>query len=160
MAHALQFIRRVFDHAEANVPPCLIMFLDWEKAFDRVSHPAPLGSLMRFNIPDHFEQFIGSLYPHPQFSVEVEGHPLDKYEHKCGIRQGYPLSPYSSLTVTTALSYEVYHRPNLTINERLPNSTFNDVSFVHDAARFAAGPKELQAVLQNRKNRRGERPPA
>ena len=104
-SHALQFIRRIIDYGEANVRPCLILFLDWEKAFDRVSHSALLSALRRFNLPEHFVQVIASLYRGPEFYVEVEGKASDHFQQRRGIRQGCPLSPYLFLIVMSALLF-------------------------------------------------------
>ena len=44
-----------------------MIFLDWAKAFDRVSPPAMLAALRSFGIPQHYADVIGDIYTERTF---------------------------------------------------------------------------------------------
>ena len=45
-------VRRLADFAEQGNDPLWFIFLDWEKAFDKLDHEKMFASLSRLNIPD------------------------------------------------------------------------------------------------------------
>lgn len=147
-SYAPAFIRRLIDLGEGNQQPVLAMFLDWETAFDRVSHSALFSALRRFQLPEHFVQITRSLHNQPEFFVEADGIPSERYIQQTGIRQGCPLSPYLLLVAMTALPHDVYHRPNLIVKDPLPNTSSNEVLFADDTAIFASSSHSLQALLR------------
>ena len=64
---ALQYIRRVIDYGESTNNQARLIFLDWEKAFDKVSHHWLFISMSRLNIAPHYINVIKSLYNQPTF---------------------------------------------------------------------------------------------
>ena len=69
---AIYIIRRLQDMAEQDHHHFHFLFLDWEKAFDRVHIPALLLSLDRLGVPPPLAQAIRSIYQHPTFFVEMD----------------------------------------------------------------------------------------
>ena len=70
-----------------------MILLDWENAFDRITHQALFAALEGFGIPDETISLIKQLYKNPTFFVEIEGEASDIAKQENGIRQGCPLSP-------------------------------------------------------------------
>ena len=54
---AIHILRRIMDQAEHCHQPLSLIFLDWSKAFDRVTPKALLNSLERYQVPP--------IIPHP-----------------------------------------------------------------------------------------------
>ena len=71
-----------------------ILFLDWEKAFDKVSQRMPLTALTRTGIPTKNVAISKAIYDEPQFSIKDGTNTTKHRKQHTGIRQGCPLSPY------------------------------------------------------------------
>eukprot|EP00975_Prorocentrum_lima_P026747 5622437-Prorocentrum_lima.AAC.1 len=53
------------DIGESSQLPVYILLLDWEKAFDRVSHAGLSAALGRLGVPDVLREAVMSLYQQP-----------------------------------------------------------------------------------------------
>ena len=62
-------VRRLQDIAEAGHQNIILIFLDWEKAFDKISHMRLVESLERMNIDSKMISNIKVLYEHPFFKT-------------------------------------------------------------------------------------------
>ena len=68
------------------------LFLDWEKAFDKIDHEELLKAIARFNLPDKILRILKSLYDSPLFYIADKMGNSEIKQQKTGIRQGRPLS--------------------------------------------------------------------
>ena len=48
----MHYVRRVMERGEQTGTTTLFVFLDWEKAFDKVRHQALFKALQKMNVPD------------------------------------------------------------------------------------------------------------
>jgi hypothetical protein len=84
----------------------LMVFLDMEKAFDRVSYDFLMGGLKTLGFGDHFMGTIGMMYNTtrpPQRRIYANGYYSDWFDIKSGVAQGCPLSPLLFLIVAQGL---------------------------------------------------------
>ena len=73
--------------------PFYMLFLDWEKAFDKISHTGLHSALEAFGLDPMYLKLIDALYADPQFTVAAGGQQSTTRTAHTGIRQGCPLSP-------------------------------------------------------------------
>ena len=70
-----------------------IIFLDYEKAFDRVNHNKLMECLQRCGIDGKDYNIIQNIYWEQKAKVRVGDLQLEKIEIKHGVRQGCIMSP-------------------------------------------------------------------
>ena len=71
-----------------------MLYLDWEKAFDRLDHRALIIALRRMGLPELYISNIQAIYKNPTFIVSTDTGESSERSQKSGVRQGCPLSPY------------------------------------------------------------------
>ena len=87
--HILQdFIDLINEEKDAAA----VIFLDQEKAFDRISHHFILGTLKAFGFGNGFIQWVKTVYTNITSSVKINGYTTDSISIERGVRQGCPLS--------------------------------------------------------------------
>ena len=103
----LHIVRRLQDKAEKTGATLYLMFLDWEKAFDKIHPEALIASLRRYGVTEDFVEMIINIYSQPLFTVTAAGTTSQVEKAQTGIRQGCPLSPYLFLVVHSAIMHDV-----------------------------------------------------
>ena len=83
------------------------IFLDQEKAFDRISHSFLIKTLKKFNFGENFIKWIQILYTDVSSRVKVNGFLTDKISIKRGLRQGCPLSALLYVLCSEVLSINI-----------------------------------------------------
>ena len=85
--------RRIQDFAEHSYDKLFLVFLDREKAFDKVDQTLLVRAMERLNIPDRIIKVLESFYVDSKFRIK-DGQGYSTYRRQnAGIRQGCPLSP-------------------------------------------------------------------
>ncbi|KAF5332006.1 hypothetical protein D9611_008889 [Ephemerocybe angulata] len=94
--------RRIDDHTELiklMIKWCekeeedgMLVFLDQEKAYDRITHSFLQATLRKMNFPEHFRNAIKSLYDSAETVVIINGVISKSFKITRGVRQGDPLS--------------------------------------------------------------------
>ena len=100
--------REAGPQAEATTNPIFLVFLDWEKAFDRIKQNKLIEALTRMDLPTKYIQAIQSIYNNPSFSVKMGNSQSTWRKQRRGIRQGCPLSPYLFIILMTAMLLDVH----------------------------------------------------
>ena len=82
--------RRGFSH-----PPVdgALVFLDQEKAYDRISHPYLRAVLNKFGFPILVQHAFAATYTNTSAFFLDDGYPVGPVPVACGVRQGDPLAP-------------------------------------------------------------------
>ena len=83
------------------------IFLDQEKAFDRVNHVFLYKTMRAFGIGSVFIQWVRQIYSNATTRVKVNGFLSANIPLRRDVRQGYPLSPllYVIIIITSSLKY-------------------------------------------------------
>lgn len=94
--------RRIDDHTETiklMINWCeevaengMLVFLDQEKAYDKITHDFLQRTLTTFEFPEHFRKTIQGLYENAHTVVIINGEISEPYRVTRGVRQGDPLS--------------------------------------------------------------------
>ena len=82
------------------------LFLDMEKAFDRVSYDFTNRGLEALGFGKHFRRWVGMMYDTknaPKRRMYVNGYYSEEFRIKSGVAQGCPLSPLLFLIVAEGL---------------------------------------------------------
>ena len=87
----------------------ILLFLDWEKAFDEIDHEELIKAVGRFNLPEKIIRVIRSFYENPNFFIEDNFSSSEPKKQETGIRQGCPLSPYLFVMVMTVIMHNVHY---------------------------------------------------
>lgn len=89
---SLVLIRDTICYARDRNIRLVVLNLDFEKAFDRVSHQYLFQVLQKMGFPDRFIAWVGLLYRDITSKITVNGHLTKAVNICCGVRQGCPLS--------------------------------------------------------------------
>ena len=95
---------------EENNEPGMFVFLDLEKAFDRVSWDYMQKAIEKLGFGKDFLKWVRILYDEsnsPRRRLKINGHEGERFTLKCGTAQGCPLSPLLYLCVMEAFSRAV-----------------------------------------------------
>ena len=89
---SLVLIRDTICYARDRNIRLVVLNLDFEKAFDRVSHQYLFQVLQKMGFPERFIAWVGLLYRGITSKFVVNGHLTKAVDINCGVRQGCPLS--------------------------------------------------------------------
>jgi len=101
-------IRLLYDlifYTELQNKPGMLLLIDFEKAFDSVSHKFIFKMFDFLNFGPSFKKWLKLFYSKCQASVLVNGTASKQFTLGRGCRQGDPLSPYVFLICAEALGY-------------------------------------------------------
>ena len=90
----IRLIFELLDTTDENNIPGLLLFSDFEKAFDSVNHEFMYKCLEHFNFGNELINWVKLFYNDAKSCVSNNGNLSDFYKVQRGVRQGCPLSPY------------------------------------------------------------------
>ena len=89
------------------------IFLDQEKAFDRVNHAFLYKTMRAFGIGPVFIHWIRLIYSNATTRVEVNGFLSKNIPLRRGVRQGCPLSPLLYVHIIEILALQFRKNPDI-----------------------------------------------
>ena len=90
----IRLINSVIDYAEKQNIPGLLLFVDFEKAFDTLEWTFVEKTLSFYNFGESIKSWIKLLYTDITSCIQNNGWSSDFFQLGRGVRQGCPLSPY------------------------------------------------------------------
>ena len=91
-AENVRLVQDLIDYYQGVKDPGIIMFLDFEKAYDNVSHNFLFYLLKKLHFGNSFIQWIKSMYKNAKGRVINHGWISESFQIERGVRQGCALS--------------------------------------------------------------------
>ena len=109
----IQFIDCIIQYAAKENIPGLLLFIDFEKAFDSLKWLFLVNSLRFFRCDPSIINWVKVLYCKMESCVLNDGWSTSFFQTLRGIRQGFPLSPYLCILSTEVLTKAVRNNVNI-----------------------------------------------
>ena len=109
----INMVRDIIDLVNKNDDEACLLFLDQEKAFDRVNHDFMFSVLETFGFGDSFIHWIRLLYSNASTETNINGFLTDAIPLRSGVRQGCPLSALLYVLVIEVLALQLRVNPNI-----------------------------------------------
>jgi hypothetical protein len=146
--HAIHLIRRLLEQGESTTGRLILVLLDWEKAFDKLTREGMFSALQRSGLPPKLLSLLRALYAHPLFYVEIDSAASATYEQRAGIRQGCPLSPYLFIIVMTVLFHDIKRAlPRTFVQHRPRGVEFDEILYADDTVLLSSDTRMMNHFL-------------
>ena len=111
--HTIHTIRDLIDLANKEDDTAAFIFLDQEKAFDRVNHDFLFKTMHSFGFGKNFIEWIRIIYSNASSVLNINGFFSDRILLKRGVRQGCPLSASLYVLVMEVFAIQLRVNPNI-----------------------------------------------
>ena len=111
--HTIHTIRDLIDLANKEDDTAAFIFLDQEKAFDRVNHDFLFKTMHSFGFGKNFIEWIKMIYSNASSVLNINGFFSGKILLKRGVRQGCPLSAFLYVLVMEVFAIQLRTNPNI-----------------------------------------------
>ena len=88
----IHIVQDLIDHINNGNGKGAFIFLDQEKAFDRISHKFMIKTLKAFGFGKRFINWVKIVYNNTKSAVKINGYLTPVFLIERGVRQGCPLS--------------------------------------------------------------------
>ena len=123
--------------AEVHKQDLAVLFLDFEKAYDRVDWDFMEGTLLRMGFPNIWIRGVAALYRNAHSSLLFAGDIGRRFSISRSVRQGCPLAPFLFLLVAEAFSVHLNSQYANIKGLALPMPNANvDSEFVDDTTLY------------------------
>ncbi len=109
----IRLIEDLIDYADKLNDDSMILFLDFEKAFDTVEWNFMYETLKRFNFGNTFIRWVETLYTNAKIRVKNNGWISEDISVERGIRQGCPVSALLFILVVEILAINIKMNENI-----------------------------------------------
>ena len=89
---AVATVRDAVAYAEATGIPLCVLIIDFEEAFNKISHSYLYTLLRQCGFSDRFQQRIRNVYDSATASIQINGHRSIPIPIRSSVRQGCPIS--------------------------------------------------------------------
>ena len=124
----------IYEYCEENDIDGILLFLDFQKAFDSVEWNFMFRVLKMFNFGETFIEWVRILYENPIFRLKNNGWVSKTCKMHRGIRQGCPISAMIFLFVTEILAIQIRNNKDIRgFNIAEDDEHVNDIKIVQHA---------------------------
>ena len=113
IGHNIRTIIDTMQHIILKKQQAYLLFLDFEKAFDKLDHKFLVNALHNFDFENNYIQWIKILYTDIQSCILNNGYTSPYFQITAGIRQGCPISALLFIIAVECLS--IYIKNNNSI---------------------------------------------
>ena len=109
-------IRNVLDimqNCDENNQDAMLLFLDFEKAYDSIEWPFLIKTMRYFNLSESMIQWVQTFYNQSTSCVINNGYTTKFFDLHRGMRQGCPLSAYLFLLCVEMLAHSIRDNDNI-----------------------------------------------
>ena len=144
----VRLLSDVMEFSDSKKIQGILLFVDFEKAFDTLEWSFILKTLEAFNFGDNFKKWVSVLYNNAQSSIMNGGFMTNYFEISRGVWQGCPLSPSLFILAVELLALKIRQNPNCR-GIQLPNDQEVKISqFADDTTIITSNVDSLKSHLQ------------
>ena len=124
----------------------IIVFLDFEKAFDTIRWEVIYDSLLLFNFGPSFTHWVKTIYNESEACITNNGFSSPFFRLQRGVRQGCPLSAYLFIMVVELLAHKIRKTKDIK-GIKIGNTEIKLVQVADDTTVFVEDPDSLENIL-------------
>ena len=109
----IHLVRDLIELSNRENDTTAFLFLDQEKAFDRVNHEFLFKTMKAFGIGDNFIGWVKTIYSNASSILNINGYFSETIPLQRGVRQGCPLSALLYVLVIEVLAIQLRLNPNI-----------------------------------------------
>ena len=110
----IRLISDMIEFCKIKKHPCIILLVDFEKAFDSINWTFLKHVLQKYGFGKNFQKWIATLYSEIESCVSNNGHMSSFFKLSKGVRQGCPISALLFLLVVEVVAIILRHSEELT----------------------------------------------
>ena len=123
----------------------ILLFIDFEKAFDSVEWKFIVNSLELFNFGPSIRKWFSILYYNVETAVMNTGYMTNYFQVSRGVRQGFPLSPLLFILSVELVASKIRREPNCR-GVILPNHQEAKISQFADGSTLISSDTESRSL--------------
>jgi hypothetical protein len=129
--------------AEESEQNLVLLFLDFEKAFDRIEWGFLFSALTKLGFSKTWVRWVASLYQAATSAIKINGTLGPDFQLAMSVRQGCPLAPYLFMLATDVLGYMLADPKHGVEGLSLPRGgLIRDQTFADDTTLYLKGTPE------------------
>ena len=143
----VHILQDLIDYINNNKTRGAILFLDQEKAFDRMSHSFIIQTLQHFGFGSKFINWISTIYNGCSARVKINGFTTPTFSIQRGVRQGCPLSSLLYVLCAEVLCLEIRRNREI-VGFTYANSEHKDLEYADDLSIFVSTIESISQIFK------------